>query len=104
VPRGSRVYRVLLGDAAGRPTQRLWEGRRVLADSRLKAGEVRTERYALAVPADAPPRVTVRAVLRYLTAPRSFTDRYGQPPAAPVVVAAASRDVEVRPAPPAPPP
>jgi hypothetical protein len=95
VPQGSRVYRVLLADATGHATLRSWEARRMIADTRLKAAEIRTEKYKLTVPPDAAGSLTFTAVMRYLPYSRVLTDRYGLPPARPVEVARAEKAVEV---------
>jgi hypothetical protein len=68
----------------------------VLADTRLKAAEVRAERYRLALPEDVAGTLTVTAVLRYQSAPRVFTGRLERPPAKPIVVAQATGTVEVK--------
>jgi hypothetical protein len=96
VPRGSRLYRVVLGDVEGKPTLTSWEARRVLADTRLKAAEVRSERYRFTVPEDVQGTLTVTAVLRYQSAPRVFTGRLAQPPAKAIVVAQGTATVEVK--------
>lgn len=96
VPRGSRVYRVVLAGPDDRPTLASWDARRVVADTRLRAAEVRREHYQLLLPGDLAGPLTVTAVLRYQSAPHALTDRHGLPAAAPVEVARASRSVEVR--------
>jgi hypothetical protein len=96
VPRGSRLFRVVLGDVEGKPTLTSWEARRVLADTRLKAAEVRRERYRFTVPEDVTGTLTVTAVLRYQSAPRVFTGRLEQPPAKAIVVAQGTATVEVK--------
>ena len=96
VPRGSRLYRVVLADVEGKPTLTSWEARRVLADTRLKAAEVRSERYRFTVPEEVAGTLTVTAVLRYQSAPRVFTDRLAQRPARAVEVARATGTFEVK--------
>jgi Cytochrome c554 and c-prime len=96
VPRGSRIYRLVLADAGGKPTLASWEARSVLADTRLRAAEVRSERYKFTLPEELAGPLTVTAVLRYQSAPRALTGRLGVPPAEPVEVARASRTVELR--------
>jgi len=96
VPRGSRVYRAVFADAAGKATLASWDATAMLCDTRLRAGEIRTERYAFAVPAEATGPVVLRARLRYRSAPSAFTRRLGLPPAEVIDVAAVELRVPVK--------
>lgn len=96
VPAGSRVYRALFLDAAGRPTHESWDAVKIGFDNRLPAGEAVTERYALELPRDVRGPVKVEARLRYLPYPSSFAALMDLPAPPPVDVAVASAELAVR--------
>jgi cytochrome c554/c'-like protein len=77
IPRGSRIYRAILVDGAGRPTFASYDAVRIVFDNRLDAGEIREETYHLTIPADAKGTVQLRARLNYLPYPSSFSNRFG---------------------------
>lgn len=76
VPEGSRVYRAVVADAAGRPTLLNYEGRSILFDNRLGAAETRREVYDYVVPdhLEDDNDLHVTATLKYLRYPTLFAD------------------------------
>jgi hypothetical protein len=90
VPPGSRIYRAVFVDQAGRPTLQSWDARRVAFDNRLPAGGAVKEAYVLDVPGDVRGPLVVQARLRYLAYPSSFAAAMDVAPAEPVDVATAT--------------
>lgn len=90
VPAGARLYRAVFVDAVGSQTQDAWLAAKSIFDSRLEAGEVRTERFEHTVPADLAEggALHVEATLKYLTAPSASYRRFALPPRPSVVMAA----------------
>lgn len=68
------VFRLVIGDKAGKETYKMWEARRVLSDSRLKPKEVREVRYKISVPSDAALPLKVMVRLLYRAVPPRVTD------------------------------
>jgi hypothetical protein len=99
IPKGSRIYRALFVDSAGKPTLSSYDAVKVEFDNRLNAAEVRTETYGFSIPADAKDAIQLKATLNYLPYPSSFTSRFGLPKPDPVEVASAQKTVQVRHAP-----
>jgi len=62
---GSMTYGVTWQDAAGDPTDRLWEATKPSRDHRIPAGGVVTETYHFPMPADAQRPLHIRATLNY---------------------------------------
>jgi hypothetical protein len=96
IPKGSRLYRTIFLDRAGRPTLASYQAARVAFDNRLDAGEVRTELYRFTVPVDARGGLRLTARLFYLSYPGPFAARLGLTPSAPVEVAAATTALSLR--------
>jgi len=99
VPKGSRAYRAVFADASGNPTLASYDAASVICDTRLTAGEKRTERYSFVVPAKATGTMTIRATLKYLAYPTAFTRQLGLPKAETVEIADVAVDVPIRAAP-----
>lgn len=95
VPAGSRVYRALFLDAAGKPTFESWDAVKIGFDNRLPAGQAVREQYALDLPKDFRGPVKVEARLRYLPYPSSFATLMDLAPAPPVDVAVAAAELPV---------
>jgi hypothetical protein len=95
VPRGSRIYRAVFVDRDGRPTLASYDATGVAFDNRLEAGEIRTERYRVAIPRRSP-SVQLTARLYYLAYPGSFAAKLGLARAIPVEVAAATMTLSLR--------
>jgi hypothetical protein len=64
---------------------------RIVFDNRLKAEEMRTERYSFRVPDDAREALVFTARARYLPYPGSFARALSIPPASPHLLAEARR-------------
>jgi hypothetical protein len=93
VPPGSRIYRAIFLDDAGKQTFESWDAVRIGFDNRLPAGQIVVEEYALDVPKDVKGPLQIQAKLRYLPYPTSFgtlMDLATQPP---VDVASATLEV-----------
>jgi len=99
VPAGSRIYRSIFVDAAGAPTLSSYRAARIAFDNRIKAEEVRTEKYTFRVPADAREPLTFTARVRYLPYPGSFARSLAIPPAVPHLVAETGKFLLVTPPP-----
>jgi len=89
IPAGSRVYRSIFVDAAGVQTLASYNAARIVFDNRLKAEEVRTERYSFRVPDDAREPLAFIARARYLPYPGSFARALSISPASPHLLAEA---------------
>jgi hypothetical protein len=87
---GSRVYRSIFLDAAGKQTFESWDAKTIAFDNRLPAGEIVVEEYSLEVPRDVHGPLTIEATLRYLAYPSSFATLMDLAPAPPVDVATAT--------------
>jgi hypothetical protein len=95
IPAGSRIYRSIFVDAAGVPTLASYNAARIVFDNRLKAEEVRTERYSFRVPDDAREPLVLTARARYLPYPKSFARALSLPPAEPQLLAEAQKTLIV---------
>jgi hypothetical protein len=93
VPAGSRVYRAIFLDAAGKQTFESWDAVTVGFDNRLPAGAIVNEEYALDVPKDVKGPIQIQAKLRYLAYPSSFATLMDLSPAPVVDVAATSAEL-----------
>jgi hypothetical protein len=62
---GAVIYGTRWRDAAGQPTERLWEAVIVLRDRRIAAGAAQTEDYRIALPPGVAGPLHVRAALKY---------------------------------------
>ena len=62
---GSVTYGVTWQDAAGHPTDRLWEAQTLSRDHRIPAGETITETYRFPLPEGAQYPLRIRATLNY---------------------------------------
>lgn len=96
IPRGSRIYRAIFVDGAGKQTLSSYEAVKVAFDNRLNAGEVRTETYRFSIPAGAKGVIQLKATLNYLPYPSSFSNRLGLARPDPVEVASAQKAIQVR--------
>ncbi len=89
VPTGSRLYRAVFVDGAGKQSLLNYDSVEKLFDNRLGPGEKRIEEYSLKLPASYAGEVTLQATLRYLAAPASFTGWLGVQAFEPVVISEA---------------
>jgi hypothetical protein len=96
IPEGSRIYRAVFVDEAGKQTLSFYNATRVVFDNRLKASEVRRETYRFQVPRSAAGTVTLRASLNYLPYPSSFSRRFGQPRAERFEVTSGVREIPIQ--------
>jgi hypothetical protein len=95
VPIGSRLYRTVLVNAAGRQSLFQYDAVKNSFDNRLDAAEVRKERYYLQVPANFSGKVELEAQLYYKGAPSSFTKRMQVPDVSPVLVASHKKQISI---------
>lgn len=95
VPVGSRLYRTVLVNAAGRQSLFQYDAVKNAFDNRLDAAEIRKEGYYLKLPADFSGKVTLEAKLFYRGAPSSFTKRMQVPDFSTVLVASQKKQVSV---------
>lgn len=95
VPTGSRLYRTVQIDAAGRQALNQYDAVKNVFDNRLNAAEVRKEAYYLKLPADFSGNVTLTSHLYYRAAPSSFTKRMQVPDFSPVLVAFHKRNIYI---------
>jgi DNA-directed RNA polymerase subunit RPC12/RpoP len=101
IPPGSRVYRSIFVDMAGVQTLASYHAARIVFDNRLKAEEVRTERYSFRVPDGAREPLVFTARARYLPYPGSFARALSIPPAAPHLLAETQKPLIISLTPPA---
>lgn len=87
VPKGSRIYRAVFIDGAGKATLDSYDAVAKLFDNRLKAAEKRKESYRFVIPEGAKGDVTIKATLKYLPYSSTFTGRFGLPSPEAVIVA-----------------
>jgi nitrate/TMAO reductase-like tetraheme cytochrome c subunit len=99
IPAGSRVYRSVFVDAAGAPTLASYRATRIVFDNRLKAEEVRQERYLFRIPDDFRGPLAFTARIRYLPYPVSFARALGLPPAAPQLLVETGKFLVITPQP-----
>lgn len=95
VPAGSRLYRSVMVNAAGRQSLFQYDAVEIAFDNRLKATEIRNEMYYLKLPADFSGKVTLEANLYYKGAPSSFTKRIMVPDIRPVLVASRKSEISI---------
>lgn len=91
IPKGCRVYRVILADGSGRWTHAAYAARAVLFDNRLDASEIRRETYRFRMPAESKQPVEFIARLKYLAYPASFARSLGVMEAKPFELAVARK-------------
>jgi hypothetical protein len=87
VPKGSRIYRAVFIDGAGKATLDSYNAVSKLFDNRLKAAEKRTESYRFLIPEGAKGDIRIKATLKYLPYSSTFTARFGLPSPEAVIVA-----------------
>ncbi|MBI5632482.1 MAG: hypothetical protein HZA15_03275 [Nitrospirae bacterium] len=96
VPEGSRMFRSIYLDREGKQTLSSYNATRIAFDNRLKAEELRKERYYYRIPKDARGVVTFTARVNYLRYPSSFARSLGIDKTEPVELAAAKKEVRIR--------
>lgn len=72
VPVGSRIYRAIFLDGAGKQTLQSWDAVKIGFDNRLPAGMIVKESYELDLPKEVHGPVRIEAKLRYLAYPSWF--------------------------------
>lgn len=95
VPPGSRLYRTVLVNAAGRQSLFMYDAAENVFDNRLGAAETRKERYYLRIPAGFSGDVTIEADLYYKGAPGSFTKQMRVPDFGAVLVASRKKRISI---------
>ncbi|CAD7767239.1 MAG: hypothetical protein DNFNHJIP_00646 [Candidatus Argoarchaeum ethanivorans] len=68
------MYHVVLADASGEPTIKVWEAESTLSDNRILPKETRVEKYNFAIPDEMKGPITVEAKLNYRSASQKFLD------------------------------
>ncbi|NQE45005.1 hypothetical protein C5S31_03145 [ANME-1 cluster archaeon GoMg2] len=68
------MYRVVLGDASGNPTVKVWEAESLLSDNRIFPKETRVEQFSFAIPEGVNGPITVEAKLNYRSASQKLLD------------------------------
>ncbi|MBI5076506.1 MAG: hypothetical protein HZB62_15250 [Nitrospirae bacterium] len=96
VPEGSRMYRSIYLDKHGKQTLSSYNAARITFDNRLKAEEIRKERYQFRIPKDATGTVIFMARINYLRYPSSFARSLGIEKTEPVELAAAKKEIRIR--------
>jgi hypothetical protein len=99
VPAGSRIYRSIFVDAAGAQTRSSYNAARIAFDNRLKAEEMRTEKYTFRIPSETREPLAFTARVRYLPYPGSFARALAIPAATPHLMAEAGKFLVVTPPP-----
>ncbi len=92
------IYHVVLGDASGNPTMKVWEAESILFDNRILPKETRVEKFNFAIPGGLEGPITVNAKLNYRSASQKFLDELFEEGAvvAPVIeMAGAEGTIEV---------
>jgi hypothetical protein len=95
VPPGSRLYRTVLVNSAGRQSLFQYDAVKSAFDNRLNAAEVRKEGYYFKLPPQFSGKITLEASLYYKGAPSSFTRRMQLPDSETVLVAIQQRTITV---------
>ncbi|HIJ81157.1 MAG TPA: hypothetical protein HPP76_05565 [Desulfuromonadales bacterium] len=95
VPGGSRLYRSVFVNAAGRQTLFNYDAVKNPFDNRLNAGEVRNEQYEIQLPKGFSGHVTLTATLNYRGAPSSFSRRQQIPDFKPVAIAKRQKKITI---------
>lgn len=95
VPAGSRLYRTVLVNAAGRQSLFQYDAVKNVFDNRLESEEVRQEGYYLKLPARFAGKVMLEARLYYRAAPSSFAKRIQVTDVSPVLVATQKKQITV---------
>lgn len=95
VPAGSRLYRAVLVNAAGRQSLFQYDAVKMAFDNRLAAKEIRRESYYLMPPPAFSGEVTLEASLYYKSAPGSFTKRMQVPDFTPVLVTTKKKQITI---------
>ena len=95
VPLGSRLYRTVLVNSAGRQSLFQYDAVKSAFDNRLNAAEVRKEGYYFKLPPQFSGKITLEASLYYKGAPSSFTKRMQLPDSETVLVATQQRTITV---------
>lgn len=96
VPEGSRLYRSIYLDRNGKQTLSSYNAARIAFDNRLKAEELRKEKYQFRIPKDARGTVIFTARINYLRYPSSFARSLGIEKTEPVELAVAKKEIRIR--------
>lgn len=95
ISEGSRVYRAVLVDEAGKQTSNSYDAVKIIFDNRLNASEVRKEQYRITIPEDAAEGITLKADLYYLQYPDDFAKRLKIPEAQRIEIASEKMSVSI---------
>ncbi len=96
IPKGSRIYRAIFADGAGKQTLAFYDAVKIVFDNRLNALEVHKETFHFKIPKDFKGKVSLQANLNYLPYPSSFSNRFGLPKPTPFEVSSARKEITVQ--------
>ncbi len=96
VPEGSRMYRSIYVDKGGKQILSSYNAAKIVFDNRLKAEEIRKERYYFRIPKDAKGQVTFTAKINYLRYPGSFASSLRIEQIEAVELAGAKKEVKIK--------
>ncbi|MFC1549444.1 multiheme c-type cytochrome [Nitrospirota bacterium] len=94
IPAGSRIYRQVFLDSAGKQTLRAYQAARIAFDNRLDAAEMRKEKFRIRIPETKGP-LYILATLNYLIYPGKVAESLGIAHAEKIVLATASRELSL---------
>jgi nitrate/TMAO reductase-like tetraheme cytochrome c subunit len=95
ISEGSRIYRAVFVDDAGKQTLSFYDAVKIVFDNRLNASEIRKERFHFKIPKDFRGRIFLQASLNYLPYPGSFSSRFRLPKPQPFEVSSARKELTV---------
>jgi len=95
VTKGSRIYRAILVDEAGKQTLSSYDATRIIFDNRLSAAEIRRETYRFRIPEGAEEKLFLYADLYYFPYPGLFAKRLGLARADGVVIASTKKMISL---------
>lgn len=75
IEEGAVVYRTVLGDKDGKPTDKVWEAAKILSDRRVPPKKTDKVSYKFNLPAGTGGPYTITAVLKYRSAPQPLIDK-----------------------------
>jgi hypothetical protein len=96
IPRGSRIYRAVFINKAGRQTLSFYDAVKIIFDNRLNAGEIRKETFHFKIPDDLKGKTHLEAKLNYLRYPSILSSQFGLPRLRPVEVSSSSKEITIK--------
>ena len=96
IPEGSRIYRAIFLDKAGKQTLSSYNAAKIIFDNRLNAAEIRRETYRFRIPESAEDKLYLVADLNYLPYSGVFAKRLGLPKPDRVVIASTKKEIALK--------